>query len=75
MWFDRRGDSAQNDGRLFKQGIKALGDLFYKFQFIMIYQKKKKEHEKYKACIFLTLNNDMHFSNINVNSCHTYLYS
>lgn len=34
---------------------------------------KKKEHEKYKACIFLTINNDM-FSNINVNSCHTHLY-
>lgn len=46
MWFDRRGDSAQNDGRLFKQGIKALGDLFYKFQFIMIYQKKKKRNMK-----------------------------
>lgn len=47
MWFDRRGDSAQNDGRCFKQGIKALGDLFYKFQYIMIYQKKKNRKETY----------------------------
>lgn len=67
MWFDRRGDSAQNDGRCFKQGIKALGDLFYKFQYIMIYQQKKrieKKHIIYKAYIFLPINNDMFSNNI-----------
>lgn len=37
----------------------------------------KKKHIIYKAYIFLPINNDMFSNNIkiNVNSCHTYLYS